>query len=219
MTRTAPAAGSRARRLRPRDVLAGGAGLGTGAFAAWAYYSNPFRPLAHTFLPWTALVVLTSAGASARRAVARAVLALSTAVVAFSVGKQLVYGVRYPGMPYALDIPELVRWLALAVVAGSLLGWVFFRVGRAGPAGALATAAAVGLLAADAYRRSAGRPDEGVVVWTVAVLAAAAVLALDVRSWRRLALVGVLVVPCTLAGYLLVSAPDALEQLLLTGSL
>jgi hypothetical protein len=217
MTQTAPAAGRRAGGARPRDVLAVGAGLVTGGFAAWASYTDPVRPLAHTFLLWTALLVLTSAGAPARRAVVRAVLALATAVPAFYVGKQVVHGVRHPGMPYALNASELVEWLALAVVAGTLLGWVFCRVGRPGPAGALAAAAAIGLLVADAYRRSAGRPDEGAVVWTVAVLAAVAVLVLDVRSWRRLALVGVLVVPCALAGYLLVSAPDALEQLLLTG--
>jgi hypothetical protein len=55
-------------------------------------------------------------------------------------------------------------------------------------------------------------------VLTCAVVAVGSVLRVTVRSWRQLALFAGLTVPCAFAGFLLVSAPDLLEQLLVTGS-
>jgi hypothetical protein len=192
------------------------AGLLTGGAAAAAYYSSAARPLAHTFVLWTALVALASARQPARRAVVRAVLALAAAVLAFYLGKAVVHGLRYPGTSYLLSGTQVAEWLVLAAVAGTLLGWVFCRIGRPGTAGALAAAAALGLLAADTWRRWNGYPDEGPVVAVAAVAAGLAVLAVDVRSARRLAVVAAWTPPCALAGYLLVSLPDLLEQLLVT---
>lgn len=203
----------------PRAAVGVAAGLLTGGFAAWAYYDDRFRPLAHGFGLWITAVALVSAGQPARRAVVQAFGTLATAVVAFYVGKKIMYRIDYPGMPYSINVSELVEWLVLAAVAGVALGWVFSWAGRAGLAGGLGTAAAVGLLLADAYRRSTSYPAEQPVVVAFAVIGIAAVLAVTVRSWRRLALVACCAVPCAVVGLLLVSAPDALEQLLLTGSL
>ncbi|MFQ1003856.1 DUF6518 family protein [Modestobacter sp. SSW1-42] len=206
-------------RAAAGPVLAVAGGLVTGGFAAWAYYGEAFRPLAHSFGLWIALLALLSARRPVREAVLRSVLALATAVVAFYVGKDVMYGIEYPGQPYAVDLGELVQWLVLSVVAGSLLGWAFRRIGRPGHAGAASTAAALGLLLADAYRRSSNYPADAVVVVGFAVLAAVAVLAVAVRSPRQLAEVALWTVPAAAAGWVLVSAPDLLEQLLITGSL
>ena len=206
-------------RAAAGPVLAMAGGLVTGGFAAWAYYGDTFQPLAHTFGLWIALVALLSARRPVRDAVARSVLALAAAVMAFYVGKKVMYGIEYPGGAYPLDRTEIVQWLVLSVVAGSLLGWAFHRIGRPGRAGALATAAAVGLLAADAYRRSSTYHSDAVVVVGFTVLAIAAVLAVAVRSPRQLAEVALWTLPMAAAGWLLVSAPDLLEQLLIPGSL
>ena len=205
-------------RAGVRELVAVAAGGLTGGFAAWAYYDGWFRPLAHTFGLWIAAVALLSAGQRPRRAVVQAVVALAAAVVAFYVGKKVMYGINYPGMPYSVNASDLVEWLLLAAVAGALLGWVFSWGGRPGTVGAIGTASAVGLLIADAYRRSAGYPWELSAVVVVAGLAVFAVLAMSVRSWRQLALVAGWTVPATVVGYLLVSLPDLLEQLLVTGS-
>jgi hypothetical protein len=205
-------------RAAAGPVLAVAGGLLTGGFAAWAYYGDTVRPLAHTFGLWIAVLALLSARHLAREAVLQSVLALATAVVTFYVGKDVMYGIEYPGAPYSVNLQQLVQWLVLAVVAGSLLGWAFHRIGRPGRAGALATAAAVGLLAADAYRRSSNYPEDGAVLVGFAALAIAAVLAVAVRSPRQLAEVALWTVPMTAAGWVLVSAPDLLEQILITGS-
>jgi hypothetical protein len=206
-------------RLLPGLVLSFVGGLLTGSFAAWAYYGDTFRPLAHTFGLWITLVVLLSARRPVVDAVVRSVLALATAVLAFYIGKQVMYGIEYPGSPYSLNGEVIAEWLVLAAVAGCLFGWLFCRVGRDGWAGAAATAAGVGLLVGDAFRRSWNYGDQGAVVPAVTVVGVALVLALAVRSRRQLGLVALWTLPMAVLGVLLVSAPDALEQLLITGSL
>jgi hypothetical protein len=193
------------------------AGAVTGGFAAWAYYDDTFRPLSHSFGLWIALLALVSAGQPARRAIVHSGLALAAAVLAFYVGKKVMYGIDYPGMPYAINASDLVEWLVLSVVAGVALGWAFSWARRPGPAGALGTAASLGLLLGDAYRRGHGYGSEAPVLGVFTVLAVVAVLAVTVRSWARLGLVAAFAVPCAVLGFLLVSAPDLLEQFLFTG--
>ena len=196
-------------------ALAGG--LLTGSFAAWAYYDDTYRPLSHTFGLWIVLLALLSARRPVREAVARSVVALAAAVLAFYVGKDVMYGIEYPGMPYAVNGDDLVRWLVLSLLAGSVLVWIFCRIGRQDLTGALGTAAAVGLLVADAARRAGSYDSDRTVVTTFALLAVLLVLAVGVRSLRQLAGTAAWTVPMAAAGLLLVAAPDLLEQFLLTG--
>jgi hypothetical protein len=206
-------------RLLPGLVVSVVGGLLTGGFVAWAYYDDAFRPLAHAFGLWITLVVLLSARRPVGDAVARSVLGLATAVLAFYVGLKVMYGIDYPGAPYSLNRDQITEWLVLAVIAGCLFGWVFCRVGWHGRAGTVATAAAVGLLVGDAYRRGSSYRGDIPVITTMTVIGIALVLAVAVRSRRQLARVALWTLPMAALGLLLASAPDAFEQLLTTGSL
>ena len=207
---------------RPWQVLTDAApavagGLGTGAFAAWAYYDELLRPVAHTFALWITLVVLVSARRPFRQAVLHAGLALAAAVLAFYGGKGLLYGVHYPGGPFLFNGEQLVTWLVLAVVAGIGLGWASSAIGTPGWRGDAATAGAVGLLIADGFRRSSGYPGDAGVVLPLTVLGILAVLAVAIRSPRQLPGVLLWTLPMALVGLAVVSAPDLLEQLMITG--
>ncbi|MEV6901042.1 hypothetical protein [Amycolatopsis sp. NPDC051372] len=198
------------RPLGAGEALAVAGGLASGAFAAFAYYNAGLRLLAHAFVLWIALVVAVSAGRGPRRAYVRTVAALLPAVVAFYVGKKVMYGLKYPGMPYSIDTQTVVLWCFLAVLAGTL-GLAFRFVGAPTRAGTLATAAAVGLVLADAAREW---PHLGSVALAVAtLLALGLVLGLGVRSLRQLGFVALWVVPFALGATVLVALPDVLESL------
>ncbi|MET7997673.1 hypothetical protein ABZU76_43000 [Amycolatopsis sp. NPDC005232] len=192
------------------EALAVAGGLLSGAFAAFAYYNEVLRLLAHAFVLWIALVVAVSAGRGPRRAYVRTVAALLPAVVAFYVGKKVMYGLKYPGMPYAIDTQTLLLWCFLAVLAGTL-GLAFRFVGAPTRAGTLATAAAVGLLFADAVREWSRLGSPALAAATL--LALGVVLGLGVRSRRQLGFVALWVVPFALAATVLVALPDVLESL------
>lgn len=195
-------------------------GVLSGGFAAWAYYGETFNQLSHAFGLWIVMVVLVSARRHVPEAVGRAVLGLAAAVLSFYVGKKIMYGIEYPGMPYALNLDEIAQWLVLALPAGLLLGWCAALIGRPTRAGTLATAALTGLLVADTYRRVAAGywSTSSVVLVVFCVLAVALVIALGARSARQLVLVLAATPVFAVLGFVLVSAPDALEQLVITGS-
>ena len=210
-------------RHRPVGVdLAGlaraaAAGAATGGFAAWAYYDHVLNPVAHVFGLWIALLAVLSARREIRAAVARSTVGLMAAVIAFYVGKKLMYGVDYPGMPYSLNVEQIAVWLFLALVAGTLFGAAFSFIGTGANRGAAAGAAAIGLLLADAYRRSTSYPDQTLVVAAVALVGIIAILAVGTRHPRDVARTFLWAIPLTPLALLVVSAPDALEQVLLTG--
>lgn len=165
-------------------------GLLTGGFAAWAYYDDTFRPLAHVFGIWIALVALISARQIIRRAVIRSCSALTAAVLVFYVGKKVMYGIEYPGMPYSLNGSQIVAWIALAIVVGAVLGAAFSFVGTEQNRGAAATAGVIGLLIADAYRRSSNYHQDASVVLTFALIGIVLVLAVGIRGSSQMSMGG-----------------------------
>lgn len=194
------------------------AGLLSGALGAYSYHSPTLRPLSHTLGLWLIVVLTVAASRPGRTAILGAATSLMVAVVVFYVGKKVMYAIRCPGMPYLLDVSEITLWLVLAVVAGVGLGWAFHAVGRPGWPGAVAAAAAAGLLVGDALRRAVVYTGDLAVCATIG-LAGLIVLVVLIRArgvpqWGRTAL---LTVPATAVGVLLVSAPDVVEQLVFIG--
>lgn len=200
----------------PSLLPVAGAGLLTGAFGAYAYYSDVWRPLAHVLGPWILLAAVVSARRRPVSAAARSTAALVAAVGAFYVGLDVVYGIKYSGAPHSVNLDRMALWCALAVLAGVTLGLIFHRIGRRGWTAAAATAAALGLLGGDVLRRSLSRAPDPVLLGFLA-LAVTVVLLLAEGSRQQWARAAVLTVPALALGMVVASAPDALEQLLITG--
>ncbi|MEJ3656379.1 DUF6518 family protein [Actinomycetes bacterium KLBMP 9759] len=194
-----------------RTAVVAAAGALSGAFGAYAHHTEVLRPLAHVLGPWLLLAAVAAARQPARRAMVDCVAGLLAAVVVFYVGKDVIYGIRYPGSPFAVNSTVLVLWCGLAVVGGIALGSAFHRIGSTGWPGAASTAAAIGLLVADGVREI-GHRNESPVLLVFAVLAVSAVGLLAARGARQLALTAVLVLPMTAVGYVIVTAPDLLED-------
>jgi hypothetical protein len=201
-------------------AIPGIAGVTSGSFAAWAYYDDTFNHFAHTFGLWIYTVVIVAARRTMPQAIVSAIATLAPATTAFYVGKKIAYATKYPGMPYDLNIGQMVQWIILTVVAGVILGPLASQVGRTDRRGTAATAAAAGLLIADTYRRVGQyTPPHLAIPVLFTVLAAGTVLALGARTHRQLLTALLATPPLAAAGYVLVGAPDALEQFLATGSI
>ncbi|WP_037306949.1 hypothetical protein [Amycolatopsis orientalis] len=199
--------------FRASDLGALLAGVVSGSIGAYAYYSDVLRPLAHSFTIWIVLVVAVTAGAPRRRATIRAVGALIAAVLAFYWGKALVYDIKYAGMPYQIDVSTTALWCALAIAGGLLAGFLLNAIGRTDIRGTVATAAAVGLLAADVVRQS-GRSGVGVLLLAT-VVAIGYVGFRGIRSARQAIQVAAYAIPLGGLGFIVVSAPDILEEILI----
>lgn len=199
--------------FRAYDLGAVLAGVASGAAGAYAYYSDALRPLAHSFTIWIVLVVAVTAGAPRRRAAVRAVGALIAAVLAFYWGKALVYSIKYAGMPYQIDVSTTVLWCALAIAGGLLAGFLLSAIGQTDGRGTVATAAVVGLLVADVVRQS-DRSGMGVLLLAT-VVAIGFVGFRGIRSLRQGIQVAAYAIPLGGLGFMVVSAPDILEEVLI----
>ncbi|MEV5720126.1 DUF6518 family protein [Amycolatopsis mediterranei] len=201
---------------RDRHVLTCGvAGLLTGFLAAYCYYWPALRVLAHSLGPWVLAVVVVAARTDVRRAGARSVALLVGAVAAFYVGKKVFYGIKYPGMPYHVSVETVVLWCGFAGVAGLLLGVLFHAIGADTWPGAFAASAAVGLLVADAIRKDGFTSDHGLPLGAVTLAGVLVVLTRQGFRPDRLKRFAVLVVPVTVASWVVVHLPDAIEAVVL----
>lgn len=180
------------------------AGGVTGMVVAYSYYDRLLRPLAHTVGLWILLAVAVSAGQTARRAILRTSTAVLAAIVALHLGQRLIYWIKYAGDAYAFGLRSFGLWSLLALAAGAVLGPVFARIGRSDWPGSGATAAAVGLLVADVFRRTQNYPGETPVLRTFAVLAILTVLALAAVNRSQMVRTVLLSLGSTVVAYLLI---------------
>ena len=112
----------------------------------------------------------------------------------------------------------LLQWCILAIVGGAALGLAFHHIGARGWTAAATTAGAAGLIIADHYRRTAHDTSGSIVPIIFTTIALGVVLyslSLAELSAGQLRRVLALLLPLTLLGYVLVSAPDLLEGFLL----
>ncbi len=135
------------------------AAVGTAAAVAmvYAYYNDPWRPLAHVLAPWAVLAVAVAFRRPLLPAVAAGVASLAAAVVTFYVGLKVGHDIRWAdsGSVMGIDWDRIRLWLVLACLAGGVFGLLGATAARRDWRGAAATAALLGLLLGEAYRRSA----------------------------------------------------------------
>jgi hypothetical protein len=185
------------------------AGLVSGALGALAAGDEVWRPLGHLVGPWVLLAVVVGARQPWRRAVVRGGLLLSAAVVAF----YLILAVMN-GSPVRTG--QLALWCVLAVLGGMVLGLVFHRVGRGGPAAVAGTACALGLLIGDVLSAIERFGPEPVLLGFV-VVAVGAVIAIARPTWWEFLCTVLLTAPASMIALVVVAAPDDLERLLIFG--
>lgn len=186
-----------------------------GLLGAICYYSDVWRPLAHTYAIWMLLVVLISARQPSLRGAIRGGGGLLISVVAFFYGKQLIYDILYPGpgRPYRVSFEELALWGLLGLVGGAALGWMASYIGRAGWLPAAVSATCIALPAMEAYQRSTEYSDVGLVV-VVAALTAVAVLGLGDRNGRQILRTAYMIVPAGLLAAAVLTGPDKISSLI-----
>ncbi|SFD61615.1 hypothetical protein SAMN04487819_101319 [Actinopolyspora alba] len=199
-------------------LLVGSVGVLSGAFAAFGFYHRLLNPFAHALTPWVLLAVLVSARRAPRTAVPRTIVCLLGAVVAFYVGKPLLYNtVYYPDAPdIGVQVNNLVMWCVLAMLTGAVLGAVFSAIGGASWSGSAATATAIALLLAATIEETGfGLADSDLPL--LLCCGCAVLLTLHLADTRdgRLRRIGVLTLPLLVAGFVLVAAPDLLQGMTL----
>ncbi|MCZ2815327.1 DUF6518 family protein [Modestobacter sp. VKM Ac-2984] len=208
----------RARAWALTLLVAGTVGVAVAIAVVYAYYNDPWRPLAHSLGLWA---VMASAVGFRRRlplAVGASIASLATAVVTFYVGLKVGHDIRWAGSGSVMSVnwDRIGLWLVLAVLAGVAFGLLGSFAPHRDWKGAAATAALVGLLMADAYRRYSTWGGIDVAV-AVDVLAALAVFVIATRDNKRPLLTLGLTFATAALGLVAVSAPDFIEQGLIEG--
>jgi hypothetical protein len=94
---------SRSLRLFTSLALVALAGAAAGSVASYSYYHDLLRPLAHLISPWILFAAAVSARRSAVHAMLGSVVGLVCGVLAFFVGRQVIYSIRYSGSPYEIN--------------------------------------------------------------------------------------------------------------------
>lgn len=207
--------------LRPSLLLSAIAGAALASVIVYAYYNDPFRPLAHTLGPWVALSFALSWRRTPAAAIAHTIAGLGCAVITFYLGLKIGHDIRWSakGSVMTVNWADMQLWVLFSVVGGLVLGFLGSRASRRDWIGAATAAAFIGLLLADGFRRAlvwgllAARGG-----WDAAVLldGALAILVFLVatrdnrRPWLTVAFVPLVAV----VGAVVVAVPDAIEQLL-----
>ena len=198
-------------------AAAAAVGVVAAVVVVYAYYNDPWRPLAHTLGVWVALAAAVGMRRPMPRAAAAGITVLAVAVVGFYVGLKVGHDIRWAGSAsvMGIDWAAVQLWLILAVPAGAVLGLLGASATRRDWYGPAATAALLGLLLGDAWRRLAGYGMD--VAVTVDLSAVIVILAVATRANRRPALTVALTVVAALAGFVVVSLPDVLQQIVIEG--
>jgi hypothetical protein len=104
-------------------LVAIGVGLAVAVVIVYAYYNDPWRPLAHTLGPWAVLATAVGFRRPPPLAIGASISFLAAGVVTFYVGLTVGHDVRWGGTGSVMSIhwEQIGLWLVLAAVAG---GWL-----------------------------------------------------------------------------------------------
>lgn len=190
-------------------VISACLGMASGLLGAYCYYSSNLRSIAHSVGLWLLVALGCAAGRSLGRAISQSSLVLIFAVPTFYISKHVVFD------SYSVDLANMVLWAVAAATGGVGLGVIGHFMVRQDWSGAAATAAASGLLLGDAYVRIHNYSFDAAA--RVDVLGAALVLIFCCRSIVHLGRTILMIIPMTVVGYGLVSAPNWIQQILIEG--
>jgi len=221
MTLTSPTAQPMTPATRAAMLaLLGAAAVGVAVAVAVVYanYNDPWRPLAHTFGLWAVMATAVAFRRPPRLAIAASITSLAAAVITFYIGLKVGHDIRWAraGSTMWINWDKMLLWLVLAVMAGTVFGLLGSFAARREWKGAAATAGLVGLVLADAYRRSVNWDGLDVAV-AFDLMAALAVFTIASRYNRRPLLTLSFAVLAAVLGLLVVSTPDFIEQGLIEG--
>lgn len=174
-------------------VVALMAGMLVGVFGAYCYYNPTLRPLAHTFQLWTLLIALIGSRFTVVMGAIRGAASLAVSVVAFYLGKAVLYHIKYPGTSYGFNPSEALFWTVLGIAGGTVLGCAASRLVNHGWVSAAATSMFIGLQILDGYHRYHQYGDSVPLVF--AGLGTVVLLAFTGRTWTQLLRVLVILSP------------------------
>lgn len=199
-------------------ILAGAVGAAVAIVIVYAYYNDPWRPLAHSLGLWALLASAVGFRRPPALAIGASIASLAAAVITYFVGLKVGHDIRWSGSGSVMFVNwgDIQLWLVLAVPAGVVFGLLGSFAPRTDWRGAAATATLLGLLLGDAYRRYSNWGGFDAAV-TVDVIAAIAVFLIASKFNRRPLLTLGLTVATAVLGLLVVSAPDFIQQVLIEG--
>lgn len=187
--------------------------LVVGVVLGWSARNNELWQIAHSVTPWVLLGALCSGGLTFRAAAWQATLTFFLAMLSFYTVRNVILG------GYGFNKFEIMFWSAAAVAGGLLFGLIGWCLRNSLNWRAIGIAALFGLAAVDAYVQYKKEDSYSNSALWLDAFALTAILFYATRERVALSRVALAAAPLTMISYVLISLPDWIEKLAITGAL
>lgn len=196
-----------------RWLKCGASALAIGVVLGWSSRNNELWQVAHSVTPWVLLGALCSSGLTFRSAAWQTTFALFLAMLSFYTVRNIILG------GYGFNKFEIMFWSVAAVAGGLFFGLVGWSLRSSPNWRAIGIAALLGLTAVDFYfQHNKEGSYSNSALWLDAVALVAILL---YATYERVALsrVALAAAPLVMISYVLISLPDWVEKLAITGGI